>query len=110
MRQADTPSVTLHARERLKWLAAIGLAVMLLCMACGTFLGIGLIARGELTTSVLGTDFRVWSVSSRAQSGVGIQRSYAVVRERTACTHFDVTFLLWTPAIAIDNVGYDDCR
>lgn len=110
MSGVDTPGVTSRARERLKWLAAIGLAMLVVCMACGTFFGIGLIARGELTVSVLGTDFRAWAISGQAQSGLGLQRSYAVVREGTACTHFEVTLLLWKPAIAIDNVGYDDCR
>jgi hypothetical protein len=93
----------------LKWLAAIGLAVMVVCMACGTFFGIGLIIQGELTASLLGADWRVWTISSRAQSGLGLQRSYAVVSEGAACTHFEVTFLLWKPAIAIENVGYDNC-
>ncbi len=96
-------------KERLKWLAAFGLAIMVLCMACGTFFGIGLITRGELTASMLGANFRVWTISSRAQSGLGSQRSYRIQREDTACNHFDVTFLLWKPAIAIENVGYDDC-
>ena len=107
---SDLPRPTARRGERLKWLAAVGLAVMVTCMACGTFFGIGLIARGELTASVLGADVRVWAISSRAQSGLGLQRSYAVVREGAACTHFEVAFLLWRPTIAIDNVGYDDCR
>ena len=104
----SSPS-TSRLKERLKWLAAIGLAVMVLCMACGTFFGIGLVARGELTASMLGANFRIWTISSRAESGLGLQRSYRIRHEDTACTHFEVTFLLWKPALSIENVGYDDC-
>jgi hypothetical protein len=85
------------------------LAMMVVCVGCFFFLAIGLVSRGELTTSAMGTDFRLWSINDRAQTGVALQRSYAVQRAAKPCEYFDVTFLIWKPSLSIDNKSYDDC-
>jgi hypothetical protein len=105
--QPATPSKT---RERLKWLASILLALMIVCCGCGFFITTGLVARGELTTSALGTDFRLWTITNPQQAGVGFQRSFGVQRDGRSCTHFDVTFILWKPNLSIDNTAYDNCE
>ncbi len=79
------------------------------CVGCFFFLVIGLVSRGELTASAVGTDFRLWSINDRTQTGVALQRSYGVQQADKACTHFEVTFLLWKPSLSIDNKAYDDC-
>jgi hypothetical protein len=98
------------ARERLKWLGPILLGLMVVCAGCFCFFSIGLVSRGELTASVLGTDFRLWAINDRAQTGVALQRSYGVQKTDKVCTHFDVTFVLWKPSLSIDNKAYDDCQ
>ena len=103
---SDTAS---SSKERLKWSAAIFLALMMVCLGCFCFFSIGLVSRGELTASVLGTDFRLWSINERAQAGVALQRSFGVLQNGQTCTHFDITFLLWKPKLAIDNKSYEDC-
>jgi hypothetical protein len=93
----------------LKWLASIGLALSVVCLGCFFFFAIGLTARGELTTSVVGTDFRLWAISRPQQSGLGLQRTYAVRVDERACTRTDVTFFFWRPALSIDHVTSDNC-
>jgi hypothetical protein len=107
MTSASRP--TLRTRERLKWIAPIGLALLVVCMGCFFFFAIGLTARGELTASVAGTDFRLWAISERRQSGVGFQRTYPIQRDGQTCTRADVTFFFWRPALSIENVTSDNC-
>ncbi len=106
---SESPRSAARARERLKWIAPIGLALLVVCMGCFFFFAIGLTARGELTTSVAGTDFRLWAISERRQSGVGLQRMYPVQKDGQACTRADVTFFFWRPALSIDSVTSDNC-
>ena len=107
----NTPAtIPLKWKERLKWLAPIGLAMLVVCVGCFMCLTVGLVARGELTTSALGTDVRLWSVNEPNQTGVGLQRSYTVQNHGQTCVHFDVTFLLWKPKLSIDNLAYDNCQ
>ena len=101
--------ISSKSKERLKWIVPILLALMIVCLGCFSFFSIGLVARGELTASVLGMDLRLWSINERAQTGVAMQRSYGVQRSGQTCTHFDITFLLWKPSLSIDNKAYDDC-
>ena len=109
MTTTDSP-LPASAKERLKWLVPIFLAMIVVCLGCFCFLSIGLVARGELTASALGTDFRLWAINDRAQTGVALQRSYGVQQNNRACVHFDVTFLLWKPSLSIDSKAYDDCE
>jgi len=104
----NVPS-TSRTKERLKWIAPIGLALLVVCMGCFFFFAIGLTARGELTTSIAGTDFRLWTISERRQSGVALQRTYPVQRDSQTCTRADVTFFFWRPALSIENVTSDNC-
>jgi hypothetical protein len=97
-------------KERLKWIAPILLAMMVVCVGCFFFLAAGLVARGELTTGVLGTNLRLWAITERQQTGVGLQRSFEFQRAAQTCTHFDVTLLLWRPNLSIENHGYDNCE
>jgi hypothetical protein len=83
--------------------------MMVVCVGCFFFLAIGLVSRGELATSALGTDLRLWSINDRTQAGVALQRSYTVQQADKQCEHFDVTFLIWKPNLSIDNKSYDDC-
>lgn len=106
----DSPSpVSNSARERLKWLGPIFLGMLVVCLGCFCFFSIGLVSRGELAASVLGTDFRLWTITDRSQTGVALERSFGVQQADRACRHFDVTFLLWKPSLSIDNKAYDDC-
>ena len=110
MRDRSTPDTSSKFKERLKWIAPILLAMMVVCVGCFFFLAAGLVARGELTTGVLGTNVRLWSINERRQTGVGLQRSFEFQRETKACTHTDVTLLLWRPSLSIENLGYDNCE
>jgi len=95
--------------ELMKWVLPLLAATVITCT--GTFFCVfaGLASQGELTVSLLGTDFRLWSVGDGRQTGLALQRGYAVQRGGQACTHIDVTFFYWRPALAIENVSNDDC-
>ncbi len=105
----DSPVVASRTKERLKWIAPIGLALLVVCVGCFFFFAIGLTARGELTTSVAGTDYRLWAISERRQSGVGLQRMYPIQRDGQSCVRADVTFFFWRPALSIETVTSDNC-
>ncbi|HZY44116.1 MAG TPA: hypothetical protein VFF70_05125 [Anaerolineae bacterium] len=108
MAEAPLP-VPSKRKDRLKWIIPIALAMMVVCVGCFFILAIGLVSRGELTASAVGTDFRLWSINDRTQTGVALQRSYAVQRADKQCEQFDVTFLIWKPGLSIENKSYDDC-
>jgi hypothetical protein len=108
---ADTPQVvsSIKKNERLKWIASLLLAIVVACSGCSFFLTVGLVARGELTANVLGTDLRLWAVNSKRETGLGFDRAFEIRREDRSCTQHVTTIVLWKPALAIDNVAYDDC-
>ncbi len=105
----NSPVSPSRSKDRLKWLASIGLAVFVVCIGCFFFFAIGLTARGELTTSLAGTDFRLWTITDRRQVGVGLQRTYPVQQAGQSCTRADVTFFFWRPALSLENVTSDNC-
>lgn len=108
MTEASLPGSS-KFRERLKWIVPVGLALLVVCVGCFSCLAIGLVSQGELTTTALGTDFRLWSIDDQSGTGVALQRSYGTRQTAKPCTHYDVTFLLWKPSLSIDNKSYDDC-
>ena len=107
--QDPQPKPPSKFKEALRWIAPLLLALLVVCSGCSFFIATGLVARGELTASVLGTDVRLWAIKEKAGTGLGLQRSYRVDRESQACTHFEVLLLLWRPALSLDNSAYDDC-
>ncbi len=103
------PSPASQFKERLKWIASILLAASVVCCGCGFFVTTGLVARGELTASFLGTDLRLWRINANQQVGLGLQRSWGVQRDNRSCIHYDVTFVFWRPGVSIENSAYEDC-
>lgn len=106
MEQPPQPTARL---ERLKWLAAIGLAVLVACSGCGFFFTVGLVARGELTANVLGTDLRLWAIREKRETGLGFDRSFETQQADRVCVQHNVILLLWKPTLSIDNLSYNDC-
>ena len=108
---ADEPRVvsSTNKKERLKWIASLLLAVVVACSGCSFFLTVGLVARGEITASVLNAEVRVWAINARRQTGLGFDRAFEIRTTDRACTQHYTTIVLWKPALAIDSVAYDDC-
>ena len=96
-------------KERLKWIASLLLAILVACSGCGFFFTVGLVARGELTANVLGTELRLWAINTTRETGLGLDRAFEVRTADRACTQHYTTIVLWKPGLAIDNVAYDDC-
>ena len=96
-------------KEKLLWLASLLLALLVLCGGCGFFFAVGLMSRGELTANLLGADVRLWRISEKRDTGLGFDRAFEIRREDRSCTQHYTTILLWKPALAIDNLAYDDC-
>src|SRR5512139_4081138 len=96
-------------RERLQWLASLLLALLVVCSGCGFFFTVGLVARGELTASVLGTDLRLWRIAEKRETGLGFDRAFDTRSADRSCTRHYTTILLWKPGLSIDNLAYDDC-
>ena len=108
---ADEPQVVSSAsrKERLKWIASLLLAIMVACSGCVFFLTVGLVARGELTARVINTNVRVWAINENHEVGVGLDRAFEIAREDRSCQQHYTTIVLWKPALAVENLAYDDC-
>ena len=108
---ADKPLVASSTtkKERLQWIASLLLAIIVACSGCGFFFTVGLVARGELTARVLNADIRLWAISGKRETGIGFDRAFEIQHEDRSCTLHYTTIVLWKPALAIDNVAYDDC-
>ena len=104
------PSPRAKRKEKLLWLASLLLALLVVCSGCGFFFSVGLMSRGELTASVLGTDLRLWRISEKRETGLGFDRAFEIRRDDRSCTQHYTTVLLWRPSLSIDNLAYDDCR
>ena len=98
-----------NKKERLKWIASLLLAIVVACSGCSFFLTVGLVARGELTARVLNAEVRVWAINAQRKTGLGLDRAFEIRTTDRACTQHYTTIVLWKPALAIDNVAYDDC-
>jgi len=103
------PSPRAKRKEKLLWLASLLLALLVVCSGCGFFFSVGLMSRGELTASVLGTDLRLWRISEKREIGLGFDRAFEIRRDDRSCTQHYTTVLLWRPSLSIDNLAYDDC-
>jgi hypothetical protein len=107
----EEPQPTLRAKpqEKLLWLASLLLALAVVCSGCGFFFAVGLMSRGELTAEVLGADLRLWRITAKHEVGLGFDRAFEFRRNARSCTQHYTIILLWRPALAIDNLAYDDC-
>jgi hypothetical protein len=103
------PSPRTRRKEKLLWLASLLLALVVVCCGCSFFFSVGLMARGELTASVFGTELRLWRIAEKSETGLGFDRMFEIRREERVCTQHYTLLLLWKPALAIDNLAYDDC-
>src|SRR5512139_1406924 len=89
-------------KERLLWIASLLLALLVMCSGCGFFFTVGLVARGELTAHVLGTDLRLWRISEKRETGLGFDRAFEIRGADRLCTQHYTTLLLWKPSLSID--------
>jgi len=107
----EEPQLSPRAKRKaqLFWLAALLLALLVVCSGCGFFSTVGLMSRGELTASVLGADLRLWRITEKREVGLGFDRAFEIRRDDRSCTQHYTTILLWKPALAIDNLAYGDC-
>ena len=96
-------------KEMLLWLASLFLASIVVCSGCSFFFTVGLMSRGELTASVLGTDVRLWRIVEKNEVGLGFDRVFEIRQGDQACMQHYTLILLWKPALAIDNLAYNDC-
>ncbi len=106
---ASQPTPRAQRKEKLLWLAALLLALLVACSGCGFFFTVGLMSRGELTATLLGTDLRLWRIAAQRETGVGLDRAFEIRKEDRTCTQHYTTLVLWKPALSIDNLAYDDC-
>jgi len=105
----DSPVVASRTKERLKWIAPIGLALLVVCLGCFFFFAMGQVGSSEVIWSGRSAVSRLWAISERRQSGVGLQRMYPIQRDGQSCIRVDVTFFFWRPALSIETVTSDNC-
>jgi hypothetical protein len=103
------PSPRTRRKERLLWLAVLLLALLVVCSGCGFFFTVGLMSRGELTANILGTDLRLWRITEKRETGLGLDRAFEIRQADRLCTQHYTTIVLWKPALSIDNLAYDNC-
>ena len=106
---ASPRSPRARRQEQLQWIASLLLALLVVCSGCGFFFTVGLVARGELTARVLGSDLRLWRIDAKRETGLGFDWAFEIRRDNRSCTRHYTTFLLWKPGLSIDNRAYDDC-
>jgi hypothetical protein len=106
---SDQQPPTTRRKEKLLWLAALFLALIVVCSGCGFFFTVGLMSRGELTANVLGADWRLWRITEKREVGLGFDRAFEIRQADQSCTQHYTILLLWKPAFTIDNLAYDDC-
>ena len=107
--EEQQPSPRAKRKEKLLWLASLLLALLVVCSGCGFFFTVGLMSRGELTANVLGGDLRLWRIVEKNEVGLGFDRAFEIRTGDRSCTQHYTLILLWKPALAIDNLAYDDC-
>jgi hypothetical protein len=107
----EEPSLAPRAKrkEKLLWIASLALALLVMCSGCGFFFTVGLMSRGELTAHVLGVDMRLWRINEQRAVGLGFDRAFEIREEDRSCRQHYTLFVLWKPALTIDNLAYDDC-
>jgi hypothetical protein len=111
MRDSPRPTQPVSRwRERLGWLVPIALAVITVCAGCFMLFAFALTSRGELQTSALGSDWRVWQLQASGTNGVGISQSTAFTSSAgQSCRHTLTWLITWRPELLIDAHAYDDC-
>jgi len=109
MDEEPQPSPRARRKERLKWIASLLLAILVACSGCGFFFTVGLVARGELTANVLGTELRLWAINTRRETGLGLDRAFEIRKVDQSCLQHTTTIVLWKPGLAVDSVAYVDC-
>jgi len=104
------PSPTSKRRERLAWIASIALAVLVVCTGCFMLFAFALTARGELTASLLGSEWRVWQLQQQGTSGIGVsQTGETAATADPPCRHTRVWLIMWQPSLKIEMTEYDEC-
>ncbi|HKZ85966.1 MAG TPA: hypothetical protein VJ793_20215 [Anaerolineae bacterium] len=97
-------------RERLAWIASIGLASLVVCSGCLMLLAFALTARTELEAPALGSDWRVWQLQERGRNGIGVSQTHAFALPSGAICRYTRTWLIsWQPALLIESFAYEDC-
>ncbi|HET7088735.1 MAG TPA: hypothetical protein VFL17_08810 [Anaerolineae bacterium] len=97
-------------RERLAWIAPIGLASLVVCSGCLMLLTFALTARTELEAQALGSDWRVWQLQERGRNGIGVSQTHAFAPPSGAICQYTRTWLIsWRPALLIESFAYEDC-
>jgi len=98
-------------RRRLAWLAPALLAAVVVCSGCFMIFAFGLTARGELETTVLGSDWRAWQLIERGTNGVGLSQSSPFTSESgQACRATRIWLIIWRPALKIEHVDDVSCE
>ena len=97
-------------RERLGWVAALGLAVAVACAGCFMLFALALTARGELEASVLGADWRVWQLPDRDTHGIGLSHTVPYAGDTgQACRATTVWLITWEPRLQVERIEDASC-
>ena len=97
-------------RNRLAWAAPVGLALVVVCSGCFMLFAFAITARGELTASALGSDWRVWQLQQKNTNGLGVsQTSGSAPDAGPACRRTRGWLITWRPTFQVETSIYDDC-
>lgn len=98
-------------RERLSWLAPIGLAVIVVCSGCFMLFALALTAQGELEVSALGSDWRIWQLQAEGTNGIGIAQTRAYTSDSgQACRATTNWLMTWRPTAQIEKIDVVSCE
>ena len=97
-------------RNRLAWAAPVGLALVVVCSGCFMLFAFAITARGELTASALGSDWRVWQLQEKSTNGLGVSQTSGLASDAGhACRRTRVWLITWRPRLQVETSVYDDC-
>ncbi len=97
-------------RRRLETAISLFLALAVVGVGCGTCLLGTLAARGDLSWTMGGAQYRLWLIREREGVGLALSQTTAYRDpEGRLCQRTAVWFWLWAPRMGLQRVNYEEC-
>lgn len=97
-------------RRRLETAISFFLALAVVGVGCGICLLGTLTARGDLSWTIGGAQYRLWLIREREGAGLALSHTTTYSNpEGLPCQRTAVWFWLWVPRMSLQQVDYEEC-
>ncbi len=97
-------------RRRLETAISLFLALAVIGVGCGICLLGTLAARGDLSWTIGGAQYRLWLIREREGVGLALSQTTAYQNpESRLCQRTNVWFWLWAPRMSLQQVNDEEC-